>query len=283
MDIRQSENYAEYMRSLGWKIAKAGSANVFIRHFPIFSRWSVIKVQRFTKIDFEELDEIAKKHHALFVKIEPHDNIENVVLKFGFRKDSWPLLPAKTLVLDLVNYSFDNLSKDTRYEIRQAEKHNLFVNESTDIELFYTLLRETMKIGKWEVPIKKEVVNIWKSFQQDKSALLLCYHDRMPVAGCLLIWEGNTAHYLYAANTKEGRKFGAAYLTLWEAIKFCQKKGVKYLDLEGIYDERYAKNTKNWQGFTKFKMGWGGREIVYPGSFVKYYNILSRILFSLAG
>jgi len=75
---------------------------------------------------------------------------------------------------------------------------------------------------------------------------------------------------MYAANTKRGRGMGAAYFTLWEAIKFCQKKKLKFLDLEGIYDERYPSQTKNWQGFTKFKMGWGGKIREYPGSFSRY-------------
>ncbi len=75
---------------------------------------------------------------------------------------------------------------------------------------------------------------------------------------------------MYAALTKEGRKIGAAYLTLWEAIKFCQKRGLKYLDLEGIYDERYPGSTKNWKGFTAFKLQWGGKIVEYPGSYSKY-------------
>lgn len=247
-DLRQSQSYARYMESLGW-IADHGA---FIKKL-----WftSIIKIQHPAKIDLAPL----KKYHPLLTKIEPitETNIP------GFKKDNWPLIPSKTLVLDLKKI---NLSKDIRYEIRRAEKNKVLVKESLDIERFYKMLQETMKIGGWSIPIRREVINLWKSFQPNNSILLLS-----PVSGCLLVWDGDTAHYMYAANTVEGRKAGAAYLTLWEAIRFCQKKKLKYLDLEGIYDERYPSSTKHWKGFTAFKLQWGGKIVEYPGSFTKYF------------
>ena len=246
------------MKVLGWQVEKAlrllrlcsgqvrsgqaGGANVFIRHFPLFSHWSVIKVQHPQKIDFKKLDEIARKHHALFVKLEPFDNLRdlNYLRNLGFKPDDWPLLPSKTLVLDLQPTTFDSLPKDTRYEIRKAQQvlqgvgfaslkgHPFkgFVKRSYDIELFYSLLRETMKIGKWQVPIKKEVTSLWKSFQPNNAHLLIAYgafHQPLQedllqktLGGAFIIWEGDTAHYMYAALTREGRKMGAAYLLLWE-------------------------------------------------------------------
>lgn len=260
-DLRQSENYAKYMRSLGWSVEKIGLDQIFIRHLPLFS---LIKFQHPSHIEFSSIDSIAKKNHALFVKIEPFQTL-------NFPLDNWPLLPTKTIILDLKNISFP---KDTRYEIRKAS--NLKVHESSDIQFFYKLLQETMKIGRWSVPIRREVTNLYQSFQPNNSVILISENS-----GCLLIWHGNTAHYMYAALTKEGRKNGSAYATLNAAIKFCQNKKLKYLDLEGIYDDRFPTQTKNWQGFTKFKLGWGGQVVSYPGSYTKYYHPLAKLLFSM--
>ncbi len=243
-DLRQCQNYAKYMESLGWIV----DHGAFIKKL-----WftSIVKIQHPSKINLEPL----KKYHPFLVKIEP---LTEITLP-GFRKDNWPLIPSKTLILDVNKIE---LSKDIRYEIRKAG--NLKVKESKDPEIFYKMLQETMKIGGWSIPIKKEVVNLWKSFQPNNSVILMS-----PVSGCLLVWDGDTAHYMYAANTKKGRQCGAAYLTLYEAIKFCQKKKLKYLDLEGIYDERYPSSTKNWRGFTAFKMQWSGKIVEYPGSWTK--------------
>lgn len=245
-DLRQSKNYAKYMQSLGWIVENG---------FFIKKLWftSIIKAQHFTSIDLSKI----KKYHPFLIKLEPsHQNL----VPLGFHKDNWPLIPSKTIILDLEKIT---LSKDVRYEIRKAG--NLGIKESQDPESFYKMLQQTMKLGHWEIPIKKEVINLWKSFQPDSSTILIS-----PVSGCLLVWDGDTAHYMYAALTKEGRRVGTAYLTLWEAIKFCQKRKLKYLDLEGIYDERYPGSTKNWKGFTAFKLQWGGKIVEYPGSYSKY-------------
>jgi lipid II:glycine glycyltransferase (peptidoglycan interpeptide bridge formation enzyme) len=61
-------------------------------------------------------------------------------------------------------------------------------------------------------------------------------------------------------------------------MRFLKKKGCKLLDLEGIYDPRNPV-TKRWRGFTLFKRGFGGREVEYIGSFVKYPKLWSKILF----
>lgn len=258
-DIRQSKNYARYMESLGW-IVENGA---FIKKL-----WftAVVKAQRFSKIDLKFLS----KYHPFLIKLEPLSDFGSRISDLGFHKDNWPLLPTKTIILDLKTI---NLPKDTRYEIRKAEKNNLDIAASKDVELFYKLLKETMEIGHWSIPIHKEVTSLWQSFQPNNSTILLtcCPADQLPIAGCLLIWYEDTAHYMYAALTQKGRDLGAAYFTLWEAIKFCQKKKLNYLDLEGVYDERYKSSTKNWQGFTKFKMGWGGKIVEYPGSWTKYY------------
>lgn len=251
MDIRQSKNYAKYMESIGWTIEKLPGCNVFVRHLPIVSFFSVMKVQRPSQINIDALRQISKKHHAIIAKLEP-------VLEVSLKKDNWPLLPTKTRILDT---NMQNLSKDTRYEIRKAE--DLKVEMSDDINLFYKMLEETMKIGHWSVPIKKEVMSLWQAFQPNNSQILLIPN----LAACLIIWEGDTAHYMYAALTKKGRQTSAAYKLLWETLGFLYSKNIKHLDLEGVYDERFKSHTKHWQGFTAFKRSWPGKEIEYPGSY----------------
>ena len=73
---------------------------------------------------------------------------------------------------------------------------------------------------------------------------------------------------MYAAASDAGKKLFAPTLCAWEAIKLSKKHGSKIFDFEGIYDERFP--LKSWHGFTRFKKSFGGREIEYPGAFVKY-------------
>jgi lipid II:glycine glycyltransferase (peptidoglycan interpeptide bridge formation enzyme) len=73
---------------------------------------------------------------------------------------------------------------------------------------------------------------------------------------------------MYAASSKKGKKLYAPTLNTWEAIRLSKKKGSSIYDFEGIYDSRFP--LKTWRGFTRFKKSFGGKEIKYPGAFVKH-------------
>lgn len=304
MNIRQSENYASYIRFLGWQVEKIGKVNVFLKKI---GPTAVIKIQRVNNLDFTKVDQLAQKYHALFVKVEPNvnsrlpasparlaaDRAGGLIPNSQFQRDGWPLLPSKTVVIDLAKTDLTTLPKDTRYEIRKSSNFCLTVDESDDIDLFYQLLEETMKIGHWGVPFKKEVTSLYSAFQPNHSVILFVYpqnnnlamkqfsNRQLPVAGCLLIWYQKTAHYVYAALNREGRSVGAAYYLLWQTVQFCQRKNLATLDLEGVYDDRYSRLTGRWKGFSLFKQSWGGRVVTYPGSFIKFYVPMIGSLFNL--
>ena len=267
-DLRQSDSYADYIKSLGWKVIKTSDGvNVFIKKLPVIG--SLVKIQRPRTINLKEIEEIAKRERALFIKIEPEVSLELE----DFKKDNWPLLPTKTIRIDLSNNSVD---KDTRYCIKKAEENGLITEESFDVEQFYEILKASMKIGKWEIPIKINVTNLFRAFNNAK--IIFAKKDGEIVSGAMLIFHENIAHFMYAGNNILGRKYFGAYKVLWECIKISKLKGCKFLDLEGVYDERYPKLNKKWVGFTKFKEGFGGTNIYYPGSFIKYRSRLLKII-----
>jgi lipid II:glycine glycyltransferase (peptidoglycan interpeptide bridge formation enzyme) len=266
-DLRQSEEYAAYIKSLGWEVVKSSNKiNIFIKKLPLIG--SLIKIQRPENVDLKEVEKIAKKYRAVFVKIEP----SNLLNLEGYKKDNWPLLPTKTIVLDLDNI---HLEKETRYCIRKAEENGLEITESNDIDKFYTILQSSMKIGKWEIPIKKNVVNLYKAFKN--AEIVMAKKDSRIVSGALIVFNEKTCHFMYAGTNIEGRKLGAAYEVLWQCIKISKQKGYKFFDLEGVYDERFPNLNKKWVGFTKFKEGFGGVSVYYPGSFMKYFFVRNLI------
>lgn len=264
-DLRQSPQFGKFTETIGWQVEKCQMPNakcqIFIRKIPLLP-FSIIKIQRPDFIPFEKIDEIAKKYRALFVKIEPNQQLN----KNSYRADSWPLLCTKTIWIDLTkteNQLWKAVEKETRYCIRKAEKEDTKMLRDDDIEGFYENFK---KFGKGYIPKKAEFQSLIKSF--GKKAILLSANS---LAGTLILMADKTAYYYYAFTSPLGRKKFCQHLLVWQAIKITKKLGCKIFDFEGIEDSRY-KVTRKWQGFSHFKKSFGGKEITFPGSFTKYYN-----------
>lgn len=278
-DIRQSPDYGKFMESLGWEEILIGQTRLFVRKIPFLG--SVIRVPRANlPLPLEEIDILAKERRAAMVKIEP-----NLLLnKFNpqqigkFRKDRQPVLPTRTLWIDLkesLEKLWGSLDKDSRNLVRRAEKEGVAVTESKDIDSFYKLWSDTAKRKGFYVPFEKEMTSTWKVFREKH--LLSARHNGRVVAAVIVFGYKEGAYYYFAASNEEGRKVYAAYLLLWEVIKKSKGWGYERLDLEGVRDEQ-VKRTRTWGGFSHFKSGFGGRGIQYAGSFSKYYSVLGKLL-----
>lgn len=71
----------------------------------------------------------------------------------------------------------------------------------------------------------------------------------------------NTVFYTHNGSTKEGRTLMAPTLAIYEGVKEGKRRGLKWFDFDGIYDERRPK--KRWLGYTRFKSGFGGDEVYF--------------------
>lgn len=273
MDIRQSPQYAKFMEQIGWKVEKVGGTNFFIKPLPLFSFLSVIKIQRFKSLDQHSIETVAKKHQALFVKLEPDVEGTSKNNSLPVSADLWPLLPTKTLVLDLKKLHFPS-------SVTRAKKFTLRTVVSRDIETFITSWEQNAKARKFWAPLGKDIRSLYDAFGKE-SFVFLTYDNDLLVSGIFATGYKKVAHYFYAFSTPRGRDKWAAYKCLGDAVKILRQKGYQFLDFEGVFDERYPKLRNDWKGFTDFKQRWGGKNVYYPPSFVWYRNPLIKLLFLL--
>ncbi len=273
-DLRQSPQYGEYIASLGWRAERISDCQILVKRLPLIG--SLIKIQRPDKIPFEKIDELAKKHRALFVKLEPKQSLNEMAREqlegHGYCHDSWPLLATKTIQLDLkksLGQLQKEMAKKTRYCLRKVEQAKSKLNFTDNLGKFYENFR---KFGKGYIPKKREFQVLVKAFGQN--AILLSVKD---LAGALVLIHDGIAYYYFAFTSPEGRKIFAQHFLVWEAIKRSKKLGCRIFDFEGIEDSRY-KATRKWQGFTHFKKSFGGEEIEFPGSFIKIYHPILKLL-----
>lgn len=258
MDIRQSKNYAAYLQSLGWIVKEHDGIFYFIKKILFFS---ILKVQRPTKIDLEFIKKLARKHRALYVLVEPNTEEEAKTLtKFGWKMAS-PSLPSKTIILDL-SQSEDKLLKQmhpkTRYNIKIATKRGVEIIHSKDIKSFADFWQ---KNRPGALPQRKNIIGIFESFGNNAD-VVFAYNQGEVEAGVVLLTAQHTGYYMYAAASKKGKRLFAPTLCAWEAIRKAKQFGATKFDFEGIYDSRFP--LPAWKGFSKFKQSFGGAETSFP-------------------
>lgn len=287
-DIRQTKEYANFMRNIGWVVERKSGVNYFIKKLPLIG--SFIKTQRPEKIDFNQINRIAKKYRAFQIVIEPKNTSDKLqVTGNKFKLSNSPYLPSKTIHINLTK-SEKQLLKEmhhkTRYNIRKIKNYKLKIINSKDIQSFADFWQEcSLKQRGMFLSQKKEIVELYKAFDKNAYLILVCTKHKLEnhpwggvapaahpageiLSGILMVRTKDVAYYMYAASSDLGKKLFAPTLAAWEAIKLAKKLRCKIFDFEGIYDERFA--LKSWLGFTRFKKSFGGEEIEYPGAFTKF-------------
>jgi lipid II:glycine glycyltransferase (peptidoglycan interpeptide bridge formation enzyme) len=277
-DLRQSPGYAKYMGSIGWQVDYIGNLNIFRRRLPLIG--SLIRIPRPNlPLPLEEIRSLAKGEKAFLVKIEPNLLQEGLNPRSmgGFKKDSSPILPTRTIWIDLTASEetlWGNLDKDARNLVRRAEKEGVAILESDDPKSFYELWADNARQKGFYISFEKEILSLWKSFSEKH--ILVAKHGGKVVAAALLLAHDGVLYYSFAASNDPGRDVHAPYQLMWETVKRGKNWGYQRIDLEGIEDPKVSR-TKKWHGFSEFKRQFGGREVEYVGSFSKYYSSLGKI------
>jgi hypothetical protein len=273
VDLRQSPQYANFLKLLGWQAERVDDCQIYIKRFPLIG--ALIKIQRPEKIpSLEKIEYLAKKCYAFKISLEPKQQCNNETTEqwktAGYRASRSPYLPTKTLQLDLrqpLAKILKNCRKDCRYCLKKAFVSSLQLIEVAKPESFWKIWRKSLPFHKWLlVPPPKNLISLKKNFGEN-CHLLLGFFKETPLGGTIILMSDKIAYYYYAFTNQTGRKLLAQYFLVWESIKLAKREGYHFFDFEGIYDERSP--IKSWQGFSHFKKSFGGEEISYPLPLVK--------------
>lgn len=263
-DLRQTSAWANYLKSIDWKVEKINNNYYFLKKLPILGY--LLKIQRSQKIDFNAIKKLTKKYKIWKVSIEP---INKQKLP-GYKLTNIPYLPTKTLQINLLNSQKQILSQmksKTRYNIRLAQKKDIQIVNSKNINEFVNFWRTNFERKRFPlITQKKNLISLFKAFGKNADLLIAKKNNKL-IAGLFLLRTKDKTFYMYATSNDKGKKMFAPTLLTWEGIVLAKKNKCKIFDFDGIYDERFP--IKSWLGFTKFKKGFGGYEIKYPGCFTK--------------
>ncbi len=229
---------------------------------------------------FQSILDEAKQAHCVFVRFRPQllaseDNLKAV---HGLSKllPSLDLRPApmhlhaqNTVILDLEHHTEDellmNMRRQTRYEVRRADKLGLKVTEDgSEIAFreFHHVQAETAKRQGFVPPSERELFAERTAFSPDHLKLYkVSTPEGEPIAYGLILISGSEAEYFEAASTELNRKLPGAYALLWRAIRDLKAAGIKRFNLWGIAPSGVEHH--RYSGVTTFKTGFGGEVVEY--------------------
>lgn len=286
-DIRQSINYANYLKSQGWIVERIDNINYFIKKLPIIG--SVLKIQRPKEIRYKDIKILSKKYKTFQIIIEPDlatstitaKKYHNLLLHYGYKLSKSPFLPTKTIHLDLTKLL--KFNKETRRAIRKGSSLKIKkCSTPQQIKNFHNEWKKSINFRRF-IPSLESLLNLRKNFPNNHS-IFLTSHNKVGriIGGALFTTSSHDAsnyitYYWYGFTNKEGRTSLSQYSLLYQGILWAKSNGSKVFDFEGIYDDRFP--NKSWLGFTHFKKSFGGTEVHYPGCYTKFRLPLSKKFF----
>ncbi len=245
---------------------------------------------------FLALQKIARENNCLFIKLELNvektdgsvSHIKELLEKRpNFVLSPKPLFTKYNFVLDLTKSEDELLAQmkeKTRYNVRLAEKRGVEIAVHTDdaaFEVYQRLYFETTKRQKYFGHTLEYHRLMWETLQPAGIAqILIASYQRSPQTAWMLFKFGSALYYPYGGSSIEHREAMASNLIMWEAIKLGKKLNCTSFDLWGALGPE-AKQNNPWQGFHRFKEGYGARLVEYVGTYDLVINKQLYALFNL--
>jgi len=281
-DFLQSTYWSDFQQSLGRKVYPLklpGVQTLLIKHQLPFGqsyfyspRGPLLEKEGSWPSLRQEVITLTEKERVIFWRLEPQEKLTSAELKRI--KD---VQPSQSLLLDLdkpEEQLLQEMYSKTRYNIRLAHRKGVEVKESRQIDDFLRLIHQTAARDDFVIYPDSYYR---KLLAQDAKfvKLYVAYYQGKPLAANLIIFFGPTAYYVHGASSNEQRNVMAPYQLHWEIITRAKKMGCRQYDWWGRSEEK-------WPGLTRFKKGFGGRSIDYPGTFDLIINPRWYFFYQLA-
>lgn len=243
---------------------------------PVFSSRIPPEKRRETFVVFLERLLTIGLSRSLFWRFEPLVELGRPegLFPMSFRRNL-PANPASTIVLDLMPPQDDLLAalhQKTRYNIRVAERHGVTTRCAThpdDVVTFLDLMDETAARDGFTSHDRGYLKATYEAMEREGMARIRLAEreGKVLVANMEVVWN-DTVSYLHGASSSEARNVMAPFALHWDAITHAKRDGCRWYDFWGANPlSKAAFGYKpSWEGITRFKRGWGGRQVDLYGT-----------------
>ena len=235
-----------------------------------------------------------KELGAMFLRYEPP--VEFLIGKSTpSSKKSIDINMPRTILLDL-SRDYETLLQEmhtkTRYNIRLAERKGVEIDlvSSASFEKVWPLFETTASRGQFRLHQKNYYAALLKTCSEGsvRAFLATARYAGEVVAANVMVDAGSTRTYLHGASSDKHRDVMAPYLLHDALIQDAQVQNLSWYDFWGIAPEGSGAEHHH-AGITRFKKGFGGEEVQYPGTYdyvfrpgiYKTYGLVRQIRRSL--
>ncbi len=207
-------------------------------------------------------DYVRGSRRAVAVSIEPDEDAGDVPLGPDWRAAQTPVLPARTLILDL-RQSEDallaDMSKKHRQYVRKSAREESLeiraVETAEQLDACLEVYRETSERADFGLHEDSYYHDAFTMLGDD-APVWASYVDGKPVAFLFLAKSARTSFELYGGMNDTGQRLRANYALKWHAIRAMRELGIERYDFGGLIND----------GVTTFKTGFASHENLLAGS-----------------
>lgn len=296
LPLTQSESWVAMLKKAGQSVRMvevAGHHILTVRR-PLPGGLSIVSVPQGPYV--HDAADIAPAVNALVVDIQERDprcialRIEPRVEsgEVGVVSDAMVSLGAKRIAhvhpvvsrfLDLTEAEeivLQQMHEKTRYNIRLAEKKGVVVADETNtngIHVFLQLthiMSERQRIRHHADEYYRTMVEVLSQDPKFNMKVFVARFQNQPLAAAIYAECDGVGIYLHGASSDEYRNLMAPHAVQWTMIRHAKNTGMRQYDFfgENPADQSHFAYRASWEGITRFKAGFGGETVEYPGTFV---------------
>jgi peptidoglycan pentaglycine glycine transferase (the first glycine) len=252
----------------------------YVPHGPVMDYGDAAAAARLRAVTIG-LREAARQHGAIAVKLEPRLEAGVPALEAfrgrGLRATSETLQVGQTRIVELLGDEamLAGFDKDTRYSVRRAEREGVVVetaenaDDTAAVDALHGLVEETQRRAGFPMPSRDRYRVAWRALAGARRAVIVeARRETELLASGMVVIEGDRSFYLFSGSRREERgepKRYASYALQWAMMRLARDRGVSFHDLWGVAPPG-AGPDHAWHGVGLFKKGFGGREVVWAGS-----------------
>jgi lipid II:glycine glycyltransferase (peptidoglycan interpeptide bridge formation enzyme) len=247
-----------------------------------------------TDLVIDNLYQVAQSYHLQYLLVQPPNNgqpVAEALPSRGFRPSPISLGLAATVRIDLRQdreQLFAGMRRQTRRDIRHGLGQGMIGREGTehDLAAFYRLLVATSERQKFVPYPLQYFARIWQLYHPHGYVrLFLVEYNGEVVSAQLAVPFGDTVITKQCGWSGRYGNLGPNHVMEWTTMEWANAQGYRYYDLEGI-DPSVAglilnggsltEELKRQHGPAYYKLGFGGKVMLLPGTYDYVYNPMLR-------